>query len=87
MMARFHGARADPNAVVALVGAAASTPEQLGRALVQGIADGWPEGRTPTLTAGQRAELAVAARGAPTLAGAFAALDERWGALGVFRAP
>jgi hypothetical protein len=87
MMARFHGGAADTDVAVSLVGAARSAPEQIGRALVQGIAEGWPEGRAPSLTASQRAELAAAARGAPSLAAAFTALADRWGTPDIFRAP
>jgi hypothetical protein len=87
MMARFHASEGDAERVVALVGAASSAPVEVGRALLEGIADGWPEGRPPELTADQRAKLSNAARSAPALADGFALLAERWGMTTAFRAP
>ena len=87
LMAGYHVTEGDAGRAVSLVGAASSAPVEVGRALLEGIAEGWPEGRPPELTADQRTALSRAARSAPGLASSFAALRERWGLSAAFQAP
>jgi hypothetical protein len=54
--------------------------------VLAGVAEGWPEGRAPTLTADQRSELGAVAAATPGLAEGFAALAERWGEPDLFGA-
>jgi hypothetical protein len=79
LMSRHHATAGDAAAVVPLIVAVEEAHAVLGAAVLEGIADGWPEEQQPTLTAEQRAALQAAAAGAPGLAEGFAALAERWG--------
>jgi hypothetical protein len=86
LMARHHAAGQDPATVVSLIEAVGATSSILGAALLDGIANGWPEEQPPTLTAGQRARLQAVAQAAPAdLAPGFASIAERWGMPDVFR--
>ena len=60
----------------------------LATALLDGIAEGWPEERPPQLTPEQRTALAGAARNASgELSAAFARVAARWQMPGVFNLP
>ncbi|HUF69019.1 MAG TPA: PVC-type heme-binding CxxCH protein, partial [Longimicrobiales bacterium] len=86
LMAQHHAAGQDPETVVSLIEAVGATSSTLGAALLDGIANGWPEEQPPTLTAGQRARLQAVAQAAPAdLAPGFASIAERWGMPDVFR--
>jgi putative membrane-bound dehydrogenase-like protein len=85
-MARHHASAADAATVVALIEAVPQANPALASALLDGIAEGWPEERAPQLSATQLASLAAAARGASTeLAEAFARVATRWTLPDVFR--
>jgi putative membrane-bound dehydrogenase-like protein len=86
-LSRFHSAPADAANAVALIEAVPHVPVPVGRALLEGMAQGWPEERPPQLSAPQRASLAGAARDAGALADAFARVAARWQLPDVFRAP
>jgi hypothetical protein len=79
MMTQHHAASADPGVVVPLVVAAAETDPALGAAMLEGVAEGWPEEAPPTLTPEQRTRLQAAAGAAPALAEGFSAVATRWG--------
>ncbi|MGH7528750.1 MAG: PVC-type heme-binding CxxCH protein [Gemmatimonadales bacterium] len=84
-MARYHAARADAATVIALIGAVPRADERLAVAVLNGLAEGWPEERPPQLSSEQRAALAGAARGAAGgLPAAFARVAGRWGLPDVF---
>jgi putative membrane-bound dehydrogenase-like protein len=87
LMARSHASRSDLEAAVELLLAAPSAEPAVGRALVAGVAEGWPEAEPPALTAEQRSRLTAAARSRPELASPFAELAERWGIPDLVRAP
>jgi hypothetical protein len=58
----------------------------LAAAMLNGIAEGWPQETTPQLSAEQRAALVAAARGATgELADAFAKVAARWNLPSVFK--
>lgn len=79
MIAHYQATAADADLAVRLILAVPSMSATNAEGLVQGIAQGWPAERPPTLAAAQRTTLADAARGAPEgLAAAFEALAERW---------
>jgi hypothetical protein len=87
LMARSHASRADLEAVMELLLAAPAAEPAVGRALVAGVAEGWPEAEPPALTAAQRSRLTAAARSRPERASPFAELAERWGIPDLVRAP
>ncbi len=84
LMGEHHASAGDVAAAVRLAEAAAAAPPAAGAGMLEGVAEGWPEGRVPALTATQRASLAAARRSSPDLAEGFAALAERWGLTGGF---
>jgi hypothetical protein len=87
-IARYHAATADIQVVASLIGAVPQTHAQLAIGMLEGIAQGWPQERTPTLTTEQRTALAAAARGAsPDLTAAFDRIAARWNLPDVFKAP
>jgi hypothetical protein len=79
MMVHRHAAAGDAGVLVPLIVAVGQAHAALGAAVLAGAAEGWPEGRAPTLTAAQRSELGAVAAATPALAEGFAALAERWG--------
>lgn len=88
LMARHFAVAAQPEPVVALIEAVPAAHPALAVGVLNGIALGWPEERTPPLTAAQRASLAAAARGAtPEVTAAFERVAVRWGIPELFRAP
>jgi hypothetical protein len=87
-MARHHATAADAATVVALIATVPQASAPLAAAMLDGIAEGWPEERPPQLSDEQRAALRAAARGASTeLAEAFARVATRWTLTDVFKSP
>jgi putative membrane-bound dehydrogenase-like protein len=87
-MARHFAARAEPAIMVPLVATVPGAAAALAIALLEGIAQGWPEETPPALTAEQRVALAAAARGVQgSLAEAFGRVAARWGLPEVFKTP
>jgi putative membrane-bound dehydrogenase-like protein len=87
-MARHHAAQANAATVVALIEAVPRANVALATALLDGIAQGWPEERPPQFTDAQRAILAGAAGAAPTeLNAVFGRVAARWTLPQVFRRP
>jgi hypothetical protein len=85
-MARAHAVPANPAAVVSLIESVPQANVILATAMLDGIAEGWPEERAPQLTPEQRTALAQAARSAsPDLAPAFTKVATRWTLPDVFR--
>ena len=79
-IARYHGAARDPATAVGLIAAVPDATPQLAAAMINGIADGWPEEQPPALSAEQRAIIRAAAQNAGAdLQAAFAKLAARWG--------
>jgi hypothetical protein len=88
LMARHFAVAAQPEPVIALIEAVPTAHPALAVGVLNGIALGWPEERTPPLTVAQRASLAAAARGATgPVAAAFERVAARWGIPELFRAP
>jgi hypothetical protein len=87
-MARHHAVQADAGTLVALVDVVPRANVALAAALLDGIAQGWPEERPPQLTPEQRSALASAARQSSTeLTAAFGRLAARWNLPEIFRTP
>jgi hypothetical protein len=87
-MARHHAGQAQPGTVVSFIEAVPRANVQLATALLDGIAQGWPEERPPELTPEQSAALVAARRGSPgELAAAFGRVAARWGMPTVFGTP
>jgi hypothetical protein len=85
-MARAHAVRADVPAVVSLISGVPQANQALAIAMLEGIAQGWPQETPPQLTADQRTALATAARGAsPELTAAFDRVAARWTLPDVFK--
>jgi putative membrane-bound dehydrogenase-like protein len=85
-LGRFLAMQKDPGTVVGLLAAVPQATPSLASALVNGIAEGWPQESPPELTAEQRTALVAAARDAPPdLAAAFAKLAARWNLPEVFK--
>jgi hypothetical protein len=85
-MARFHASAVQPATVVTLIEGVPGATPALATALLEGIAEGWPEEQAPALTPEQRAVLSAAARGAPDLVAAgFAKVAARWGMPDLFQ--
>ena len=88
MMARFHAAEGEAAAMVTLVSAAPDATPALASALLDGIAEGWPEERAIALSAEQRAALrAAAGRASPELTPGLDAVAQRWQTPDLFRTP
>ncbi|MEP7346752.1 MAG: PVC-type heme-binding CxxCH protein, partial [Gemmatimonadaceae bacterium] len=86
-LARFHAAKADPQTVVELISGVPQATPALAVALLDGIAEGWPQETMPELSAEQRATLVAAARNAsPELADAFSRVAARWNLPNIFKA-
>jgi putative membrane-bound dehydrogenase-like protein len=87
-MARHHAASAEVAAVVSLVEVVPRANVGLAIALLDGIAQGWPEERPPQLTPGQRSVLAAAARDASgELRPALGRVAARWQLPDLFGTP
>lgn len=87
-MARHHAAAVDPATVVSLIAAVPQAALPLATALLDGIAQAWPEERPPQLSPAQRTALVTAARGAGgELAAAFDRVAARWTLPDVFKTP
>jgi putative membrane-bound dehydrogenase-like protein len=87
-LGRYYAAQKDLPTVVALVGAVPQATRELAIALLNGIADGWPQESPPELSAEQRTTLLGSARDAsPALAAAFAKVAARWALPEVFKQP
>jgi hypothetical protein len=85
-LARFHAAKADVGTIVDLIGSVPGATPALAAAMLNGIAEGWPQDTTPQLSAEQRAALGVAARNASgELADAFGRVATRWKLPDVFK--
>ncbi|MEO8620060.1 MAG: PVC-type heme-binding CxxCH protein [bacterium] len=85
-IARFHAAKADAPTVVELISVVPQATPPLALAMLNGIAEGWPQETPPQFSAEQRASLMTAARGAgPELADAFGRVAARWGLPDVFK--
>ena len=88
LMTHFQATRTDPSAVVALIERVPRMDPVVGRAILQGVAQGWPANSAPTFTAAQRTTLAAARRDASAdLAQNFAELAKRWTMPEVFATP
>jgi putative membrane-bound dehydrogenase-like protein len=87
-IARYHAAAGDAATVVALIESVPQANPAVATALLDGIAQGWPEERPPQLSQEQRTALATAARGASgDVAVAFGQVAARWTLPDVFRQP
>lgn len=87
-LARHHAASANAALVVSLIEAVPQANPSAAAALLDGIAQGWPEERPPQLSDAQRASLAAVARGASEpLAAAFGRVAARWTLPDVFKSP
>ncbi|HSA56010.1 MAG TPA: PVC-type heme-binding CxxCH protein [Gemmatimonadaceae bacterium] len=87
-MARHHAAAANAMTVVSLIESVPRANVGLATALLDGIAQGWPEERPPQLTPEQRTALAGAARNASgELTAAFGRVGARWQLPDVFNIP
>ena len=85
-IARYHAGQQDAGAVVELIRGVPGATPQLAVAMLNGLADGWPQESPPTLSVEQRAALSAAGRGASgDLEAAFAKLAARWGLPTVFK--
>lgn len=85
-VARFHAAKADAAAAVEMINGVPGASPALAAAMLNGMADGWPQETTPTFSAEQRAALATAARGASgELADAFGKVAAKWNLPSVFK--
>jgi putative membrane-bound dehydrogenase-like protein len=86
-LARFHAATGDLGVSVGLVALVPDAPA-VGAAIVNGIAQGWPEDRPPLIASADRLALQTAARGANAeLMEAFGRLAARWQMPDAFRSP
>ncbi len=87
-LAGYHARQKDAPTVVGLIGVVPQATPQLAVALLNGIAEGWPQESPPDLTAEQRVLLVASARdAAPDLAAAFARVATRWAMPEVFKQP
>jgi putative membrane-bound dehydrogenase-like protein len=87
-IARYHATKRDVALVVSLVGNVPQTAAPLAIALLNGLAEGWPEEQAPTLDPEHRTALRAAAAGAPgPLRDAFTKLAQRWGMPELFTTP
>jgi hypothetical protein len=85
MVARYHAAQRDVATVVELIGGVPQSTAPLAVAMLNGIAEGWPQESAPTFSAEQRSALAAAASGAsPELTAAFGRVSARWALPNVF---
>lgn len=87
-IARSQAAKRDAAVVIGLISKVPEATYPFAVALVNGIADGWPEEQPPSLSPEQRAALRVAASGATSqLQAAFAKIAQRWGMPDLFTSP
>ena len=87
-LARVHATEADAGVVTGMIAHVPNTAAPLAIAMLDGIAQGWPEERPPVLTAEQKTALVTAARGAsPDLQAAFGRVAARWTLPDVFKQP
>jgi hypothetical protein len=78
-MTRAQTAAADPAVAVKLIELVPRLDAAIGKAILDGIAAGWPQNRAPTLTPEQRTALVAARTAAPAeLAASFTAVATRW---------
>jgi hypothetical protein len=88
-LGRIHAAQKDLAVVVELISAVPSATTPLATAMLNGIAEGWPQdtaAAAPSFTPQQKAALVAAANGAsPELAESFAKLAARWNAPNAFK--
>jgi uncharacterized protein len=88
-VARHHAARSqDPATTVGLLQQVPSANEAVAVAYLEGLAEGWPEGQAPTLSAAQRANVTAIHDGLPeSVATQLREVGARWGMPDLFRAP
>jgi hypothetical protein len=85
-LARFQAAKQDAGMIVGLISAVPQATPAFAVAMLNGIAEGWPQESAPTLTAEQRTALRTAARDANAdLAAAFARVAARWNLPNAFK--
>jgi hypothetical protein len=85
IMTQAHSVSADPAVAVRLIEFVPRVDAAVGKAILEGMAAGWPANRTPALTSEQRSALVAARMGSPAeLAESFAALAKRWTLADVF---
>jgi hypothetical protein len=85
-IARVYAAREDASAMVTVVEAAPRATPAVAVALLDGIAQAWPEEKPPQFTDSQRNQLVAAARGASgVVAEALTRVAARWKLADVFR--
>ncbi|HJU75513.1 MAG TPA: PVC-type heme-binding CxxCH protein [Gemmatimonadaceae bacterium] len=85
-VARVYAAREDVGAVVSLIETVPQAHPRLALALLDGVAQSWPEEKPPQLTDAQGLALVNAARGAsPELTEAFTKVATRWTLPNVFK--
>jgi putative membrane-bound dehydrogenase-like protein len=88
LMTRAQAAQADPAVVVKLIEYVPRADAAVAKAILDGVAAGWPANRPPTLTPAQRTALATARTGAAAeLAESFRAVATRWTLPDAFTAP
>jgi putative membrane-bound dehydrogenase-like protein len=87
-MAAFQASSKAVTTAVRLISAVPAAAAPVATALLDGMAEGWPEEQPPMLTSEQRTALGAAARGAPEpVAASFAKVAARWGMPDLFRSP
>jgi len=87
-LARFHAAQADAGITMSLIATVPEANPGVAVAMLNGIAQGWPEEKPPTFTNVERTSLAAVARGASgELADAFGRVAARWQMPDIFKAP
>jgi hypothetical protein len=87
-VARVYAAREDAASVVSIIESVPKAAPAVAVTLLDGIAQSWPEEKSPQLSDAQRSALSAAARGAPTeVAEAFGRVAARWKLPDVFRSP
>jgi hypothetical protein len=85
-LGRYHAATKDPALVVGLIAGVSQATLPLAIAMLNGMAEGWPQDSPPQFSAEHRAALVLAARDAPAeLSAAFSRLAVRWAMPDVFK--
>jgi hypothetical protein len=87
-IARAHALTADAAVVTAMIAHVPTAAAPLAIAMLDGIAQGWPEEKPPALTPQQKSALITAARGANAdVQAAFTRVATRWTLPDVFKQP
>jgi putative membrane-bound dehydrogenase-like protein len=88
ILTRHHAAAADATLATRLIEAASAADGVRAKAVLTGLAEGWPDERPPALTPAQRATLTAAAARMPADARPLLVkISERWGLPDVFPTP